>query len=118
MALKGKPQNKLNAVMYAMMLEELLSGPCTAQAIAEYTGMHTLTVRETLRTMHRKGVVHIAGWEEDARGAWSIRVFGLGHGRDKPKPAPKTSGGKCKAKRRPSPASIALRGTPFAGLAA
>lgn len=78
----GKKQVKLNAVMFSMMLEELLSGPCTAQTLAEYTGMYIQTVRKTLRAMHRRKVVHIAGWEKDTNGRHVIRVFGLGFGKD------------------------------------
>lgn len=88
---RGKYQIKLNAVMFTMMLEDLLSGPCTPQDLAEHTGMAVLTVQRTLRVMHRRGVVHIAAWGEDARGAMTLRVFALGHGKDAKKPPPKTS---------------------------
>jgi hypothetical protein len=79
---QGRKQVKLNAVMFAMMLEELLSGPCTAQHLADYTGMYVLTVQRTLRAMYRRGVVHIAGWERDLAGRMTVRVFGLGPGKD------------------------------------
>lgn len=110
---RGKEQVKLNAVMFSMMLEELMSGPCTAQHLADYTGMHILTVQRTLRPMYRRGVVHIAGWEKDPQGRWVIRVFGLGHGTDKKRPAPKTRAQKRKedrARRR------VLQVTPFVGM--
>lgn len=78
----GKKQVKLNAVMFAMMLEELLSGPCTAQDIADYTGMSLLTVQRTLRAMYRRKVLHVAAWERDVAGRMTVRVFGLGAGKD------------------------------------
>jgi DNA-binding IclR family transcriptional regulator len=82
----GKKQTKLNALMFAMLLEELLSGPCTAQALAEHTGMALITTQRTLRTMYRRGALHIGGWERDAAGRYTVRVFALGHGRDAKKP--------------------------------
>jgi hypothetical protein len=87
---RGKYQTKLNAVMYAMMLEDLLEGPSTAQELADYTGMSILTVQRTLRVMHRRGVIHVAAWNEDMRGAWTLRSFALGRGKDAKKPPPKT----------------------------
>ena len=82
----NKKQVKLNALMFAMMLEELLSGPCTAQHLADYTGMYVLTVQRTMRAMYGRGVVHIAGWERDLAGRHTVRVFGLGAGKDAKKP--------------------------------
>lgn len=83
---QGKKQVKLNAVMFSMLIEDLLCGPCTAQDIAEHSGMHVLTVQRTLRAMYRRKVLHIASWERDAAGRMSIRVFALGSGRDAKKP--------------------------------
>jgi len=85
---RGKYQTKLNGVMFAMMLEDLMTGPSTAQQLADYTGMSLITVQRTLRVMHRRGVVHIAAWDEDARGAKTRRSFALGHGKDARKPPP------------------------------
>lgn len=78
----GIRQVKLNAVMFAMMLDELLTGPCTAKHISEVTGMAGLTVNRTFRAMYRRRVVHVAGWEKDAAGRHTVRVFALGPGRD------------------------------------
>lgn len=82
----GVKQVKLNAVMFSMMLEEMLDGPATAQTMADHSGMHIVTVQRTLRAMYRRGVVHIAGWERDQAGRMTVRVFGLGRGRDAKKP--------------------------------
>jgi hypothetical protein len=73
---RGKYQIKLNAVMFSMMLEELMAGPSKAQDIAEYTGMSVLTVQRTLRVMHRRKVIHIAAWEEVHRGAVQGKAAG------------------------------------------
>lgn len=82
---------KLNAVMFTMMLEELMAGPCRAQDLADYTGMSMLTVQRTIRVMHRRKVIHIKAWEKDVRGAWTCKVYQLGEGKDAPKPKPKLS---------------------------
>lgn len=86
---RGKEQVKLNAVMYAEMLAEMIAGPCTAHDIADHTGMHVLTVQRTLRPMHRRGLVHISGYEKDAQGRSVIRVWRFGEGKDAKRPPPK-----------------------------
>lgn len=116
---RGKYQTKLNAVMFTLMLEDLMDGPSTAQELAEHTGMSILTVQRTLRVMHRRGVIRISGWNEDTRGAWTIRAFALGRGKDAPKPPPKSSGGQWKAENeRRRRARAAVKTPLFAGLVA
>jgi hypothetical protein len=88
---QGKKQVKLNAVMFSIMLEDLLRGPCTAQEIADSSGMALLTTQKTLRAMYRRGVVHISGWELDAAGRCTVRVFALGEGKDARKPIKRRS---------------------------
>jgi hypothetical protein len=107
---RGKYQIKLNAVMFTMLLEELMAGPAKAQDIADYTGMSVLTVQRTLRVMHRRGVIHVAGYEIDQRGAWTLRLFALGQGKDKKKPSPNSSGGRCAARARDREIHAALAG--------
>lgn len=97
---RGKLQVKLNAVMFSMLLEELMAGPAKAQDIADYSGMSVLTVQRTLRVMHRRKVIHVAGYEKDQRGAWTLRLFALGEGRDARKPPPNSTGGRSNARAR------------------
>lgn len=115
---KGKKQVKLNGVMYAMLLEEMLSGPCTAQHLADYTGMATLTIQRLFRAMYQRGVIHIAGWERDCNGRYVIRVFGLGPGRDVK--SPKKTKAEINRKHRERAAYKAMQPAtnPFAGLGA
>ena len=96
---RGKEQVKLNAVMFAEMLGELIAGPCTAQDMAEATGMHILTVQRTMRPMLRRGLVHVCGYEQDSQGRWVIRVFKFGAGKDAKRPPPKTRAQKRKEDR-------------------
>lgn len=104
----GRKQVKLNAVMFSIMLENLLSGPCTAQEIAESTGMALLTTQKTLRAMYRRGVIHISGWEKDAANRCTVRVFKLGEGRDARKPLTSRSqmNRKYRAKKAMQPLSL------------
>lgn len=114
---RGKYQVKLNAVMFAMMLEDLLAGPCTAQDIAQHTGMNILTVQRTFRQMYARKVVHISGWEQDAQSRWVIRVFSLGAGKDKKRPPPKSEAQRRREWREKVQAE-SLGGQMFAGLVA
>jgi hypothetical protein len=85
----GKKQVKLNAALLAMMLQELVAGPCTGPQLAEHTGMSTITVYHTLRALHRKHLVHIAAWDTDTQGRKSVRAFAFGEGKDVPRPRAK-----------------------------
>ena len=109
---RGKYQVKLNAVLYAEMIGELLEGPSTAQDLASHTGMHVLTVQRTLRPLYRRGLVHISGWEKDSQGRWVVRVFKFGPGKDAKRPPPKT---KAQRVRETRARAASLRGVSFAG---
>lgn len=82
----GKKQMKVNHIAYAVMLRELLVGPCTDQELADASGLFVLTVHRWMRVMRKYKVVHIAAWEKDARGAHTIPVHALGEGRDVKRP--------------------------------
>jgi biotin operon repressor len=86
---KGKPQVKLNAALFAMAIEELMTGPTTAQTIADITGMGQVTVWHLIRALRKRGVVHIDSYEADSQGRQMVRVFALGHGEDAKRPPTK-----------------------------
>jgi biotin operon repressor len=86
---KGKPQVKLNAALFAMAIEELMTGPTTAQTIADITGMGQVTVWHLIRALRKRGVVHIDSYEADTNGRQMVRVFALGHGEDAKRPPTK-----------------------------
>lgn len=63
-----------------------MQSPCTAQEIADASGLHKDTVYELLRAM-RKGpvkdrVAHINWWKLDSLGRANIAVFKLGPDKD------------------------------------
>lgn len=77
---------RLNATLFALMLRELQSGPCTASEIMLVTGIRRITTVKYLTAMHKEGCVHIAEWEQAADGRRKIRVYALGEGVDMPMP--------------------------------
>lgn len=85
---KGKPKNRLNAVLYATLLAELIEGPTTRQEMADHTGLSRQTILSLVRALHERGLIHIASWEKDARGKHSIAAFRFGSGRDAKRPPP------------------------------
>lgn len=111
-----RKQVRLSHITFALVLEELMSGPCTAMHLAEHSGMGHRYVRRLLRTMREKKLAHIASWEKDSRGRQVVMVFALGHGRD----APRRTKSREAVNRdyRNKAAQAPLRGTPFYGLGA
>lgn len=110
-------QVRLGHLTFALLLEELLAGPCTVPELADHSGMSHRYVCRLLRTMHSKKVVHIAGWGKDSIGRQAqVRVYQLGPGRDKPKPTKTRQ--EVNAAYRKRAARVDLSGTPFAGLGA
>ena len=87
---------RLNATLNAILIRELLDGPCTVKDLAAATGMHGSTVAGYLLAMKRKRCVRIAGWERDSSGKQSIRAFALGDGPDARKAPPVSRGEACR----------------------
>jgi hypothetical protein len=79
-------KTRLNAALYAMFLQELVAGPCTLPGLIEVTGLHLKTVRGLLKALHGKKLIHVSGWDNDARGAQTIAVWTWGAGRDAKRP--------------------------------
>ena len=112
-----KRQVRLGYLVYAMVLEEMLSGPVTARAIADHTGLGHRYVCRMLKAMHQRKVVHLSGWDKDVIGRNGVRVYSLGPGRDVPKPAPKPRE-EINRTFRLKAARAVTAGTPFYGLGA
>jgi hypothetical protein len=112
----AKGQVRLSHLTFTLVLEELVSGPCTAQALADHSGMLPKTVRLLLRTMRAKKLVHIAGYEKDTRGRLNVLVYGWGYAKDaKRQPKPRAQ---VQRDYRARASAAILSGTPFAGLLA
>lgn len=90
----GRP--RLNAVLYAMLLEELVAGPTTLHALCEVTGFERKTVRSILKAMHDRKLVHLSGYDKDSRGRAIVPVWTFGRGRDA-KRQPKSHAENCRS---------------------
>lgn len=71
---------------FAAVVRALLRTPCTAEQLAEASGLHRDTVYELMRAM-RKGAppsraAHISAWSVDSIGRRTVAVFALGPGVD------------------------------------
>ncbi len=116
--MRTKETVKCSYVTFALLLEELLSGPSTAKTLAEHTGMGHRYMCRLLRTLYDKGVIHVAGWERDAIGRMGVAVYALGHGKDAKKPLKSRTQIQRDWRKKNAAAPIAstLAGTPWAGL--
>lgn len=76
---------RLGPLSVAKVMKTLLDGPSTVAELQDASGLSVSTLYEYLRALRKEGVVHVAGWEKDATGRESVRVFKLGPGKDVPR---------------------------------
>ena len=76
---------RLGPLSVAKIMRALLDGPSTVPELQETSGLSVSTLYEYLRALRKEGVVHVSGWEKDATGRESLRVFKLGPGKDAPR---------------------------------
>lgn len=74
---------KINAITQAQLIKLMLDGVFTCQELAEETGLHYVTVLQYTRELHLAGAAHIAGWQQDAFGRDSIKIYKIGAAPDK-----------------------------------
>lgn len=110
----AKGQIRLSHLTFTLILEELVSGPCTAQALADHSGMLPKTVRLLLRTMRKKKLAHIAAYDKDTLGRVNVMVYGFGPGKDAKRAAKPRE--QVNREYRKRAAGSFLAGSPFAGL--
>jgi transcription initiation factor IIE alpha subunit len=76
---------RLGALSMAKITRALLDGPCSINELKQVSGLNTNTLHAYMRALRKEGVVHICGWEKDATGRESLRVFKLGNDKDVPR---------------------------------
>lgn len=76
---------RLGPLSVAKIMRALLDGPCSMPELRYISGLSINTLHGYMRALRKEGVVHISGWEKDATGRDSLRVFKLGAGRDAPR---------------------------------
>jgi hypothetical protein len=77
---------KINRYTQALLIRYLLDGEYSCAELAELTGLHYVTVLDYTRELHRAGAAHICRWEDNGRGAHTIKVYKLGVGKDARRP--------------------------------
>jgi hypothetical protein len=76
---------RLGAMSMAKITRALLDGACSIRELQVVSGLSTNTLHEYMRALRKERVVHISGWEKDATGRDSLRIFKLGAGKDAPR---------------------------------
>ena len=76
---------RLGPLSVAKIMRALLDGPCSMPELQHTSGLSMNTLHGYMRALRKEGVVHISGWEKDATGRDSLRVFKLGAGKDAPR---------------------------------
>lgn len=71
---------------YVSLIEHLMQESVSAQDLAALTGLHLDTTRDFLKEMHRRKLVHIAGWDTRFNRRIKLPMYRLGEGVDQPKP--------------------------------
>ena len=74
-----------NAVAWAVIVRELLTGHCTALELAEVTGLRHETVLGYLRALKRQNAIYVAARVEDSNGRKSTASYALGDKPDAPR---------------------------------
>lgn len=90
MTVKKPTPVRLNAVLFAMAVEELVQGPTSRKELMEHTGLSPETVFSIIRALHSRRLIHIAGWERDGADRASIAAFEFGDKPDAKKPRRRT----------------------------
>lgn len=70
--------NTVTGVMFAIMVRELLAGPCTALELADETGLRHETVLRYLRCMRSQRVAYIDSWAPDSAGRVTTAAYRIG----------------------------------------
>jgi hypothetical protein len=109
-----KPKTRLNAVLYAMLLEDLVAGPATRQELMRRTGLSYETIMSVVRALHSRRLIHVTAWERDAIGRHSIAAFAFGSKADAKRP-PALTRGECKRNQRARKAAAAISWSLAAG---
>ena len=64
----------------------LIAGPTTVSGLCEESGLAYNSCRKFVATLYRRKLVHIAAWERDSIGRWTIAAYAWGTGKDAKRP--------------------------------
>ena len=75
-----QPQKKMSPARYAKLIGHLVEGEYNCRELAEFTGLHYVTVLEYCRALHEAKIIYIVKWERDMLGRDAIKVYKFGPG--------------------------------------
>ncbi len=79
-----------NVSAYAEAIYALHQGPCTVKELVAESGMAYNTARKFVHSLRRRDLIHIAAWEKDTTGRFTVAAYGWGEGKDVKRPPIKT----------------------------
>ena len=104
---------RLGALSMAKITRALLDGPCSVHELQAVSGLNISTLHEYMRALRKEGVVHICGWEKDATGRDSLRIFKLGDDKDAPRAKKSKAQIAKECRKRKQDAKLALSFSPI-----
>lgn len=105
---------RLGPLSVAKITRALLDGPCSILELRLVSGLNISTLHEYMRALRKEGVVHICGWEKDATGRESLRIFKLGADKDAPRAKKSKAQIARECRKRKADAKLALSFAPIA----
>lgn len=82
--------NLANISAYAEAIYLLTEGASTIKDICQESGLGDTTVRKFVASLRRRGLVRIAGWEQDSQGRHVIAAYQWGKKADAKRPPVQT----------------------------
>ena len=90
MLIKKQRQAKVNPLALAKMLKAMTE-PASWKEVQDECGLSQRTLGPYLKAFRKEKLIYVAGWEKDARGSFSIRIWKWGDKDNVPKPKPKSA---------------------------
>ena len=78
----------LTATNFALLMRELIDGPCTFSDLKDALGLADSTLRIYLKALRAKRIIHISLWERDGTGRAQLAVYAFGDRDDACRPPP------------------------------
>lgn len=69
-----------NAHSWALLVRNLMEGPCTVTELQEVTGLRRMTLYEWLANLHAANAARISAWELDRNNRPTVAVWVLEEG--------------------------------------
>jgi predicted ArsR family transcriptional regulator len=77
---------RMGPLLYADVIRLLIDGPITQQDIIDETGLHKFTIRDYLKALHKRKLIHIAVWSMTGPRRHRVAHWMWGRGTDARRP--------------------------------